>query len=105
MDNHPGGLVDDDQIFIFVENVEGNCLGLERRLDEVRRRRVEIVAHPYGLTGSTLVIVDPNAVGVDPASGLRTRDSRDCSESAVESLAGFGLADDEVEDCHGGATR
>jgi hypothetical protein len=105
MDDHPSWLVDDDQIFIFVENVEGNCLGLECRLGEVRRRRVEIVAHMYGLTGSTRVIVDANAVGVDPASGLRTRDSRDCSECAVEPLAGFGLADDEVEGRHGGATR
>jgi hypothetical protein len=105
MDDHPGWLVDDDQIFILVENIESNCLGLERRLGEIRRRHVEIVAHPYGLTGSTGAIVDANAVGVDPAPSLRARDSRDCSECAVESLAGFGLTDDEVEDCHGGATR
>jgi hypothetical protein len=105
MDNHPGRLVDDDQIFILVENIESNCLGLERRLGEIRRRRVESVALPYGLTGSTGAIVDANAIGVDPAPSLRARDSRDLGERAVESLTGFGLADDEVEDCHGGANR
>jgi hypothetical protein len=93
MNDHPGWLVDDDQVFIFVENVESNILGLERRLDEVRRRHVEIVAHSYGLTRSTRAIVDANAIGVDPTPGLRARDSRDYSECAVEPLARFGLAD------------
>ena len=105
MDDHPGWLVDDDQIFIFVENVESNRLGLERRLGEVGRCHLEIVAHLHGVTGSTGAIVDANAVGVDPTPGLRTRDSRDRGERAVESLASFGLANDEVEDCQGGATR
>ena len=101
MDDHPGWFVDDDQIFIFVENVESNCLRLERRLDELRRRYVESVAHLYGLTRSTRAIVDADAIGIDPPPRLRAGDSRDCSECAVESLTRFGLADGQVEDGHG----
>ena len=97
VDDQARRFIDDDHLLVLVQNVEGDCLGSERRGQALGRSGLEGVPHPELAAGGRGIVVHAHQTGVDPAPPLRARDPAQHSQHPIEALPRLGLSDDENE--------
>ncbi len=102
MDDHAGGLVDDGDVFVLVENIERNGFGF----DAGRQLIGDLDGHDFvrldAMRGLARDAVNLHAAFVHERLNARTAQRRELrDEKEVESLAGVFGSDDEFHVCGG----
>lgn len=76
VDDHAGPLVDDHQVVVLIDDLQGNVLRLERRRVRLRDFDFDDVAGCYAVSGLTRLAVDGYEVALDQTRGRGTAQVR-----------------------------